>query len=169
VKKNIIFFDRDGVINKDTRYTHKIKDFIFIDGIFELMQNIQDRFEFIIITNQSGINRKYYTIDDFKILSEWMIKQFSQKNIQILDIFFCPHKPCDNCECRKPKIGMIKQACAKYPINLQKSWFIGDNISDMQCATNANINNKILISQNKPRDIKCIVIKEIKEALNIIK
>lgn len=168
MQKNIIFFDRDGVINKDTRYTYKIKDFVFTDGIFELMQGLKDKFEFIIITNQSGINRGYYTRDDFNVLSNWMIKQFNEKGIQILDIFFCPHRPDDNCKCRKPKIGMIEQACDKYEISLQNSWFIGDNVSDMQCAINAGIKNKILISHNKPNNLECIIVKKINEILNTI-
>ena len=87
-----IFIDRDGVINKEINYLHKIEDFEFIDGIFDACLHFQSLgYKIIIITNQSGISRGYYTESDYQKVTQWMLNQFKYKNIKILDIFHCPH------------------------------------------------------------------------------
>jgi len=91
-KQKVIFLDRDGVINKEVGYLHHIKDFEFIDGVFSACQYFQKiGYSIIIVTNQSGIARGYYEEKDFHTLTQWMIKEFSNNNIDILDVFFCPH------------------------------------------------------------------------------
>jgi D-glycero-D-manno-heptose 1,7-bisphosphate phosphatase len=166
----VIFLDRDGVINIDNHYVYKKKDFVFNDGIFELLHKIKDEYKFIVITNQSGIAKEYFTQKDFFDIMDYMKKEFLKQDIEILDIFYCPHKAEDYCKCRKPNIGMIEKACRKYDINLAYSWFIGDNITDMQCANNANIKNKILINKDiKSIYTNCYKINTLYEALDIIK
>jgi D-glycero-D-manno-heptose 1,7-bisphosphate phosphatase len=151
----IIFLDRDGVINKEVGYLHKIADFDFIDGIFTACQYFQKLgFKIIIITNQSGIARHYYDESDFHRVTRWMTEQFEQQNITILDIFFCPHGPKSSCDCRKPKPGMFLQAVAKYPIDLTKSWMIGDKEADIQAANSAGIFNTILTRSGHKIDAK---------------
>ncbi len=141
----VVFIDRDGVINKDIGYLHVIDKFEFITGIFDLLYYLQQlNYLLIIITNQSGIGRKYYKLSDFIKLNNWMLAQFKQKNITITDVFFCPHTPYDNCDCRKPKTKMLIDANKKYNINKQKSWLIGDKESDIMCANNFGVNNTIL-------------------------
>ena len=105
-------------------------------------------YEIIIITNQSGIGRGYYTEDDFLNLTDWMIKEFNKNDIKILKVYFCPHSPTEDCECRKPKIGMITQSLNDFTIDLERSWLIGDKTSDIDTAINANIPNKILIGKD---------------------
>ena len=105
-------------------------------------------YEIIVITNQSGIGRGYYTQEDFLNLTNWMIKEFNKNKIEILKVYFCPHSPSEDCECRKPKIGMITQSLNDFSIDLQNSWLIGDKTSDIQTAINANIPNKILIGED---------------------
>ena len=105
-------------------------------------------YEIIVITNQSGIGRGYYTQEDFLNLTNWMIKEFNKNKIEILKVYFCPHSPSEDCECRKPKIGMITQSLNDFDIDLQNSWLIGDKTSDIQTAINANIPNKILIGED---------------------
>lgn len=105
-------------------------------------------YEIIVITNQSGIGRGYYTQDDFLNLTNWMIKEFNKNEIEILKVYFCPHSPSEDCDCRKPKIGMITQSLNDFDIDLQNSWLIGDKISDIQTAINANIPNRILIGED---------------------
>ena len=141
-----IFLDRDGVINKDTNYLYKIDDFDFIKGIFDACFYFQSlEYKIIIITNQSGISRGYFTERDYEILNQWMLDSFNEKGIKILDTFHCPHGPKSKCECRKPKPGMLKKAQAKYNIDMAKSWMIGDKESDIQAANAAGIENTILI------------------------
>jgi len=141
-----IFLDRDGVINKEINYLHKIGDFEFIDGIFDACLYFQSlSYKIIIITNQSGISRGYYTEDDYQKLTQWMLNQFKCKNINILDVFHCPHGPNSNCDCRKPNPGMFFKAKAKYNTNMTKSWMIGDKEVDVIAANSAGIDNTILV------------------------
>ncbi|MFY9090210.1 D-glycero-beta-D-manno-heptose 1,7-bisphosphate 7-phosphatase [Arcobacter aquimarinus] len=144
-----MFLDRDGVINHDHGYVYEIEKFEFIDGVFDACRYfISLGYEIIVITNQSGIGRGYYTQEDFLNLTNWMIKEFSKNGIEILKVYFCPHSPTEDCDCRKPKIGMITQSLNDFSIDLQNSWLIGDKISDIQTAINANIPNRILIGED---------------------
>jgi len=144
-----IFLDRDGIINKEINYLHKIDEFEFIDGIFDACLYFQSlSYKIIIITNQSGISRGYYTESDYQKVTQWMLSQFEYKNINILDIFHCPHGPDSTCDCRKPNPGMFLQAKAKHNIDMTKSWMIGDNERDIIAANNAGINNTIMLKTN---------------------
>ena len=120
-----IFLDRDGVINKEINYLHKIEDFEFISGVFETCRYLQHLdYQIIIITNQSGIGRGYFTEIDYQKITKWMLNQFNDNNISILDVIHCPHLPSDFCNCRKPKPGMFIEAKNKHSINMMKSWII---------------------------------------------
>ena len=168
-----IFLDRDGVINKEKGYLHKIKDFEFISGVFETCRYLQGlNYKIIIITNQSGISRGLYTENDFQIINNWMISEFKKNDINILDVFHCPHMPESNCSCRKPKPGMLTIACKKYDIDMSKSWMIGDKESDIIAANSAGIHNTILIkndtSQEELRSNAKFILKSIKECIQII-
>ena len=141
-----IFLDRDGVINKDINYLHKIDDFEFIDGIFDVCLYFQSLgYKIIIITNQSGISRGYYSHSDYQKVTQWMLDQFKYKNINILDVFHCPHGPDSTCNCRKPKPGMFLKAKDKHNTDMEKSWLIGDNEIDVIAANEAGIENTILV------------------------
>jgi D-glycero-D-manno-heptose 1,7-bisphosphate phosphatase len=141
-----IFLDRDGVINKEIGYLHKIEDFKFINGVFEACQHYEQLgYKIVIVTNQSGISRGYYSEDDFRKITDWMITQFNKNNIQILDTFHCPHSPISKCDCRKPKPGMLLEAKKKYNINMLESWMIGDKETDITAAISSGINNTILV------------------------
>jgi D-glycero-D-manno-heptose 1,7-bisphosphate phosphatase len=141
-----IFLDRDGVINKEVNYLHKIENFEFIDGVFDTCVYFQSLgYRIIIISNQSGIYRGYFSDKDYQTLTKWMLDQFQLNGIKILDVFHCPHGSESSCECRKPKPGMIIKAKLKYNIDLKKSWMIGDKESDIQAANSAKIQNTILV------------------------
>ena len=148
-----IFLDRDGVINKEINYLHKIDDFEFIDGVFESCQYlISLDYQIIVITNQSGISRGYYTEKDFQTITEWMLAQFKKNDINILDVFHCPHSPDSHCNCRKPKPGMLLNARYKHNINMQNSWIIGDKEADIMAGINSGINNTILVQNSHKID-----------------
>ena len=141
-----IFLDRDGVINKEINYLHKIDDFEFIDGIFDACLYFQSLgYKIIIITNQSGISRGYYTENDYQKVTQWMLNQFKYKSINILDIFHCPHGPDSTCDCRKPKPGMFLKAKDKHNTDMEKSWLIGDKEVDVIAANKAGIENTIVV------------------------
>ena len=141
-----IFLDRDGVINKEVNYLHKIDDFEFIDGIFKTCLYFQNLgYKIIIITNQSGISRGYYSESDYHLVTQWMLSQFAKNNIDILDIFHCPHGPNSSCECRKPMPGMFLNAKTKHNIDMKNSWMIGDKEVDVTAANASGIKSTILV------------------------
>ena len=147
--KKAIFLDRDGIINIDKEYVFKIEDFEFVKNIFPTLRYLQDLdFLLFIVTNQSGIGRKYYTEKDFITLTDWMLEKFNEEQIFITSIEYCPHHPDDDCKCRKPKTGMIDNVLNKFDIDLTKSWLIGDRMSDINCGINAGIKNIIKIDNN---------------------
>ena len=168
-----IFLDRDGVINKEINYLHKIEDFEFIDGIFDACLHFQSLgYKIIIITNQSGISRGYYSEIDYEKVTQWMLGQFKQKNINILDIFHCPHGPDSTCDCRKPKPGMFLKAKDKHNTDMEKSWMIGDKERDTIAANSAGIDNTILIRSShridEPNSNAKIILDSIQQAKQII-
>ena len=169
-----IFLDRDGVINKDVGYLHKIDEFEFIDGVFEACLFFQKLdFEVIIISNQSGISRGFYPLADYKALTKWMLHQFKIEKISILDTFYCPHKPDAKCNCRKPMPGMLNKAREKFNIDMRKSWMIGDKETDIKAANLAGIKNTILVRSghliDETNSNARFVIDSIKESRQIIK
>ena len=170
-KNKAVFFDRDGVINIDKSYLYKIKDFEFCDGIFDLMNYLKSLgYKFFIVTNQSGIARGYYSEEDFKRLTLWMINEFKKNSITIEKVYYCPHAPDDKCECRKPKPTMIKDALLSYDIDPVLSWMIGDKISDIKAADNAGITNTILLSQKKEKNPEAKYnVQSLYDIINIIK
>ena len=102
-------------------------------------------YKIIIITNQSGISRGYYTESDYHLVTEWMLSQFAKNNISILDIFHCPHGPNSSCKCRKPKPGMFLNAKTKHNIDMKNSWMIGDKEVDVTAANASGIKSTILV------------------------
>ena len=150
----VAFLDRDGTINTDYGYVVTREQFEFADGIFEVCHLLQDLgYKLIVVTNQSGIARGYYSEQDFLELSKWMYGQFDKQGVPLLDLFYCPHHPqalvsCyrKTCRCRKPSPGMIEQACDKYSIDLKKSIMIGDRVSDMQAAKAGGIGKFYLLN-----------------------
>jgi|TARA_B100000767_G_scaffold272032_1_gene298869 D-glycero-D-manno-heptose 1,7-bisphosphate phosphatase len=168
-----IFLDRDGVINKEINYLHKIEDFEFIDGVFEACQYLQSlEYKIIVITNQSGISRGLYTKNDYQIITKWMVSQFMKNNISILDTFHCPHLPDSGCNCRKPKPGMLLNAKNKYDIDMNQSWMIGDKETDITAAISSGITNTILVKSghkiNEADSRAKFIIDSIKQSSQLI-
>ncbi len=143
-----IFLDRDGVINIDKAYVSKIEDFEFCEGVFEALRHFQSLgYLLIIVTNQSGIGRGYYSEEEFQKLTGWMREALLHVNINIDAVYYCPHAPEENCACRKPKSGMLEEAIRTFNIDVKDSWMIGDKSTDMQAAQGVGIDNTILLSQ----------------------
>ena len=168
-----IFLDRDGVINKEVGYLHKIEDFEFIDGVFDACLYFQSiGYQIIVVTNQSGIDRGYYTENDFHTVTAWMLDQFKLQGINILDVFFCPHGPDSTCECRKPKPGMFNRANDKHSIDMKNSWMIGDKEADITAANAAGIDNTILVKSGHDIDERNsnakFILDSIKQAKEVI-
>lgn len=133
-----VFLDRDGTINVDKAYLSKIEEFEYLPDVIEGLRMLQDAgFILIIVTNQSGIARGYYSEEDFLELNEWMLSDLKKKGIKIAKVFYCPHHPTAlvekyriDCECRKPKLGMYEKAIKEFNIDISLSYTIGDKLRD---------------------------------------
>lgn len=158
MKKNkAIFLDRDGVVNIEKDYVYRIDDFVFIDGVFDACLALnQAGYIIIIMTNQAGIGRGYYTETDFFNLTNWMLSEFKKKSINIEDVYFCPHhavhgkgKYLTSCECRKPKPGMIIKASVEHKLDLENSFLVGDKLTDIQAGQAAGIGQNFFVRTGK--------------------
>jgi len=150
MSKKALFLDRDGVINIEKNYLHKIEDFEFIDGIFELCRFFQSKdFDVFVVTNQSGIARAYYSEADFNILTNWMVDIFKQEDITIRHVYYCPHHPdiSGACSCRKPEPGMINEALKSFDINPEGSLLVGDKERDIQAGQAAGLSYTYLFTE----------------------
>lgn len=154
--KPALFLDRDGVINVDHGYVHSIEKFQFIDGIFNLVQTANENgYLTVIVTNQSGIGRGYYTEAQFHTLTQWMQEKFNQNAARIDKVYFCPFHPTHGIEkykqdsdLRKPKPGMLLTAATELNIDLEKSIMLGDRDSDMAAGKAAGIQKLILFGDS---------------------
>jgi D-glycero-D-manno-heptose 1,7-bisphosphate phosphatase len=138
--KKFVFIDRDGTINVDYNYVHKVENFEFIPGALDALKLLCDNeIDIFIVTNQAGIARGFYTEEDFQNITEYMLQEFNKKDINIKEVLFCPHHPEGEvdqyqkvCECRKPATGMMEKvlADAAYSLDLCLG-MIGDKNSDV--------------------------------------
>lgn len=146
-----IFLDRDGTINVDKNYLYKIEDWEFIDGVIEGLQILQKRgFKLIVITNQSGIARGYYTENDAKKVFDYMIDELKKYGVIIEKVYYCPHLK-EKCDCRKPKLGLFYQAQKEFDIDFSKSYAIGDKTRDLAICEKEEIKGFLL---NAKEDVK---------------
>ena len=148
MKKPAAFIDRDGTINEQMGYINHLSRFKIIPGVPKAIRLLNDLgFLVIVLTNQSGIARGYYSIDLVRQIHALLQKTLKKEaNATIDAILFCPHHPQGSvpeytmeCECRKPKTGLIKQACMDFEIDLTQSFVIGDMASDMELANQAGV------------------------------
>lgn len=166
-----LFLDRDGVINEEKDYLYKKDDFVFIDGIIDLCKHFQELgYLIIVVTNQSGIARGYYTQSDFRTLTLWMIEEFKNNFIDITKVYYCPHHPDIDgaCSCRKPNTGMLLQAKDEFDLDMQHSLIIGDKERDIEAGLNAGLGEAYLFvdstHSNSTQNSKATrVVKNLKE------
>lgn len=153
--KNIIL-DRDGVINQDSEHYIKSPDeFILINNSIEaLFKLYNNKVNIFVATNQSGINRKYYSLDIYLDITNKLLNKISKynkfnTNNIIQAIYYCPHTPDENCNCRKPKTGMIDKIKAHHNLDLEHTAFIGDTLRDLEAAYNAGCKYLFLVKTGK--------------------
>ena len=135
------FLDRDGVINQDTGYVHRWADFSFLPGVVDALGRLQNHgFLLVIVTNQSGIGRGYFTTDDFLALTDRMLDVLRVHGVTIDGVYHCPHLPAAGaCSCRKPLPGLIERALADLPIDRDRSFIVGDKASDVAAGRAARL------------------------------
>lgn len=155
-----LFLDRDGVINVDRGYVHRIEDFEFIDGIFELCRCAKALgYKLVVATNQAGIGRGLYTEEQFHALTDWMKARFAEEGAALDGVYFCPTHPTAGIGAfrvestfRKPGPGMLLQAARELDIQLAKSMMLGDKTSDRAAARNAGVGYFWHVGQDGPVD-----------------
>ena len=142
-----VFFDRDGTLNEEVHYLHKIEDFKWIEGAIDAIKYCNDNgYLAIVITNQSGVARGYYPESDIMKLYDWMNDDLAKHGARLDGIYYCPHHPTGkvreyaiDCDCRKPKPGMLFKAKQDYDIDLENSFLVGDGARDVECAEAAGV------------------------------
>jgi len=137
--KKAVFLDRDGTINEEQEYLWQVEAFRFIDGAIEGIRLLNAAgFMVVVVTNQSGIGRGYYTEDDLDRLHRYMDAELEKSGVKITACYYCPHHPLHGvgrygteCACRKPLPGMLLQAAGELDIDLAASWMVGDKKADI--------------------------------------
>lgn len=144
-----IFLDRDGVINLERGYTHRLEDFVILPDLMEILQLFQQKgYILIIISNQSGISKDLYKQSEVEVLHNYLVGELSKYNITVSEIYYCVHHPdVSRCICRKPDSLFVEKALARFNIDKTKSYFIGDKERDVEAAEKAGVKG-ILIEAN---------------------
>ncbi len=140
-----VFLDRDGVIVEDIGYHYKIEDFKFVKNAIKGLKLLKN-LNLFMVTNQSGIGRGYYTLEDFEKFNIHLLKELKKRGIKIVKTYYCQHKPEDNCECRKPKTKLLKVAEKEFMVDLKKSFVIGDRKKDIELGKNAGCRTILVLS-----------------------
>lgn len=174
-----LFLDRDGVINVDHGYVHRHEEFHFMDGIFDVVRVARTHgYRVVVVTNQAGIGRGYYSEKQFRVLTDWMCIRFSEERAPIDRVYFSPYHPTagqgeykqDHIS-RKPRPGMLFQAQRELGIDLAASILIGDKLSDIEAGIAAGVGRNLLL-QAEGRDVLpdagYVQIRMLREALSFL-
>jgi D-glycero-D-manno-heptose 1,7-bisphosphate phosphatase len=130
----VIFLDRDGTLNVDQGYIYRPEDWEFTDRALEALRDLREAgYSIALVTNQSGIGRGYFTLDDVHVLHQHVQERLGEQGVRLDAVAVCPHAPGDGCECRKPRTGMARQIETQLgePIAYNRSWVIGDKLCDL--------------------------------------
>ncbi|MDE2588890.1 MAG: HAD family hydrolase [Patescibacteria group bacterium] len=141
IKNRAVFLDRDGVINRNRDdYVKNIQEMEILSNVSDAIRLLnEENYLVVIISNQSAINRGLLSIETLDEIHQFLKREVGKKGAKIDAIYFCPHKPDENCDCRKPQPTMIFRASEDLGINLSESYMIGDRDSDKFCAQRANV------------------------------
>ena len=130
-----VFLDRDGTINQDIGYIDSPERLFIIDGAASAIKRLNSKgFRVVVITNQSGVGRGYFTKEAADSVNKKLEEILKREGAHLDGIYYCPHQPDDNCECRKPRIGLLEKAKNDLAIDFKKSYVIGDKVSDIEIA-----------------------------------
>lgn len=153
MKRKAVFFDRDGVINNEEKhyYIHRTEDFFLNEGIIYSLKELEKKgYIFIVITNQGGISREKYSHEDVRKVHEKLKRILDGNKLHLTEIYYCPHhSDLENCLCRKPKSIMIEKGIARFNIDKEKSYFVGDRDTDIEAGRKAGLKTiKVESNQN---------------------
>ena len=145
--KKVVFLDRDGTINRDSPgYIKSREEFEFLPGSLEAIKALTvNGYTIIVITNQSALPRQLISRDELEYIHSMMLQSVRSIGGEIKDIFFCPHMPDDDCDCRKPAPGLILEAQHKHSIDLADAVMVGDSYRDIGCGINAGCRKTVWV------------------------
>ena len=161
-KDKLVILDRDGVINHDSDdYIKTVDEWMPIDGSIEAIAQLKNNgYKVAIATNQSGIGRGYYSVETMHQMHQKMADLLAPLNAKVDLIEYCPHLPEENCSCRKPKPGMIKEIQQHFNVDLSQTYFVGDTLSDLSTADHAKMRFALVKTGKGERIIDRVVASE---------
>ena len=171
-----VFLDRDGTINIEKHYLYRISDFEYIDGSTDGLKTLSEMgYLLVIVTNQSGIARGFYTEEDYLQLDQWMKDDLAEKGIHIAGSYYCPHLPdgivekyAKKCDCRKPKTGLFWKAAAELNIDMECSFAVGDKERDLSICDESGAKG-ILLADSKMYSKKYVICSDWTQIIDYIK
>jgi D-glycero-D-manno-heptose 1,7-bisphosphate phosphatase len=154
----VAFLDRDGVINREREYLHRVDDFEFLPGVVQALRDLQVQgFQLAVVTNQSGIARGYYSVADYEAVTSHMVSELARQGVQLAALAYCPHLPDaavpqfrSRCVCRKPEPGMLLDCAARLNADMASSILVGDKLSDVQAGRAAGVGRCYLVRSGHP-------------------
>ncbi|HEX4696855.1 MAG TPA: HAD family hydrolase [Candidatus Udaeobacter sp.] len=165
-----VFIDRDGTIIHDADYCSDPQQVKLLPRIAEALKRLRSHgFKLIIITNQSGIGRGFFSLEQYRAVEAEILRQLGNDLVDAT--YFCPHLPDDRCDCRKPESGMILQAAEEHRVDLRRSFLIGDKESDAECGRNAGVRTirvRTGLARETSNTVADWVAEDLPEAVEII-
>lgn len=164
----LIILDRDGVINHDSdAYIKSTEEWQPIDGSLEAIARLNHSgYTVVVASNQSGLARGYFDIETLSAMHQKMDQMLAKIGGQVDAVFYCPHAPDDGCTCRKPKPGLLLQIGQRYNVPLKEVVYIGDSITDIKAANNANA-QAVLVRTGKGVKAEKILLAECKASVPV--
>ena len=153
--KKAVFLDRDGTINIDTGYVGDPDKLVIIEGAREAIKLLKDKgFLVFIVTNQSGVARGYFSVEQMQLVNKKILDELAHKQVCIDGIYYCPHHPDEECSCRKPKPLIVNSIAAEFAVELKRSYFVGDKMSDVHTGKNAGCRTVLINSDDEVGSIE---------------
>ncbi len=146
MKDKAVFLDRDGTLIEDNGYMHKISDLKFLPGVIDGLKRLKN-FKLFIITNQSGISKGYFSVEQMHKFNKYLLELLKKESIEIHELYFCPHSPTDKCDCRKPNTKFVDIIVENHNIDIKNSFVFGDKpAADIKLAKNASCKSVYLLT-----------------------
>ena len=155
-RRRAVFLDRDGTINEDTGYLSNPNDLQLIPGSAEAIRTLNHRgWLAIVISNQSGIGRGFFTEEELRAVHQRLVAELAQHGARLDAIYYCPHTPDDQCQCRKPQAGLLEQAAQHLQVDCTHSWMVGDHDTDVLAGASMGCRTALVLTghgQNQSLD-----------------